>query len=82
MMLWFNLKSLLSRPYGFYDYIWIDCTLVKETQKAILIMFDGRRIWIPRAWISVIASSRKTPTWQLQKPISIKISLYNWSKKA
>lgn len=43
MMLWFNLRSMLSRPYGFCDYIWIDCTLIRETQKAILIDFDSKR---------------------------------------
>ena len=73
---------MLSCPYGYYDYIWIDCTLIKETPKAILIDFDNRRIWLPKSWILVIARRRKAPTRQSQQPISIRISQYNWAKKA
>ena len=75
MMLWFNLKFILNRLYGFYDYIWIDCTLVKETQKVILIMFDDREIWFPKAWIVKIKRDKNGYT------IRIKISQYNWAKK-
>lgn len=42
----FNLKSMFSCPYGYYDYIWIDCTLLREAQKAILIEFDDRKAWL------------------------------------
>ena len=92
----FNLKSILSAPYGFYDYIWIDCTLIRETPKAILIDFDNRKIWLPKVWV-VEKRNRTTPVILSPKgaknlgidsprhhkqPLSIKISQYNWAKKA
>lgn len=66
-------------------YLWVDVILVRETQKAILIIFDGRKVWIPKAWIyrikrtkvrHVIASPPKAG-----EAISIKISDYHWAKK-
>ena len=71
-----NIRSILSRPYGYYDYIWIDCTLIRETKKAILIMFDDRKIWLPKAWSVRIKRDRNGCT------ARIKISQYNWAKKA
>ena len=76
MMIWFNLKFILNRLYGFYDYIWIDCTLIRETKKAILIDFDGRKIWLPKAWIVRMKRDRSGYI------TGIKISQYNWAKKA
>ncbi len=75
----FNLKSVLSRPYGYYDYIWIDCILIRETQKAILIDFDDRKIWLPKAWVVRTKNARVGKN---HVTISIRISLYNWTKKA
>jgi hypothetical protein len=74
----FNLKSMLSCPYGYYDYIWVDVLLVHETCKAILIAFDGKKAWLPKAWILRIKKYRNCKT---SKAASIKISLYHWSKK-
>jgi hypothetical protein len=76
----FNLKSLFTRPYGYYDYIWIDCTLIRETQKAVLIDFDDRKIWLPKAWILSVKKHRHHNS-QKGEATSIKISLYNWAKK-
>jgi len=76
MMLWFNLKSIPSRLYGLYDYIWIDCTLIRETQKAILIDFDDKKIWLPKVWIVKIKRDKSGYI------TSIRISQYNWAKKA
>jgi len=56
-------------------YIWIDVTLIHETPKAILIAFDSRHIWLPKAWILRIRRCRHTHA------ISIKISEYHWAKK-
>lgn len=42
-----RLKTLLYPK----TYFWIDVLLIKETKKAILIMFDGRKEWLPKAWI-------------------------------
>ena len=66
-------------------YIWVDVVFVQETPKAILIIFDGREAWIPKAWLCrikrnkgrhVIASPAKRG-----EAISIKISDYHWAKK-
>ena len=75
-MLWFNLRSIFSRPYGFNGYIWIDCILIKEPKKAILIMFDNRKIWLPKAWIVKIKRDKNSCS------TGIKISQYNWARKA
>jgi len=74
----FNLKSMLSSPYGYYDYIWVDVLLIHETRKAILIDFDGRRAWLAKAWILRINTHHHNGR---IKAIFIKISSYNWSKK-
>ena len=66
-------------------YIWIDVVFVQETPKAILIIFDGRKVWISKVWLYhikrnkehyVIASPAKRG-----EAISIKISDYHWAKK-
>ena len=56
----FNLKSWLNLATNPQDYIWVDATLIKETPNAILIEFDGKEIWLPKAWIKVIARSEAT----------------------
>ena len=57
-------------------YIWIDVFLIKETPKAILIMFDGRKIWLPKAWIIKIIKD------QHANAAKIKISEYLWAQKS
>ena len=83
-------RSLLNLAVGSYIYIWIDAFLLKETPKAILIMFDGRRTWLPKAWIVKIKlNETKRPRTQCPRKcralraraISIKISEYHWTKK-
>jgi len=65
-------------------YLWVDVVFVRETPKAILIIFDGHKTWIPKAWLCrikcnkdyyVIASPPKAG-----EAISIKISEYHWAK--
>ncbi len=56
-------------------YLWIDVVFVRETPRAILIIFDGRKAWLPKAWIARI--KRKG-----DRTIKIKISEYRWAKKA
>ena len=68
-------RSLLNLAIGRHTYIWIDVLLLKETPKAILIMFDGRRIWFPKTWIKKIKHSRHCEV------ISIKIPEHYWTKK-
>lgn len=90
----FLLKYLL-RPKN--DYIWINCILIKETPKAMLIEFDNREIWLPKVWIikNVGAASwrrtelpchceraKRAKQSQAPKETSIKISLRNWAKKS
>lgn len=71
----FNLKHLLNAPVGFYTYIWQDVFLVRETSKAVLIMFGDQKAWLPKAWILRIRRNKNGRT------IRIKISLYHWAKK-
>lgn len=33
-------------------YLWVDVVFIRETPKAILIIFNGRKAWIPKAWIA------------------------------
>ena len=69
----FNLKSLFSLPYGYYDYSWVEVKLIHETKKAILVDFDGKKAWLPKAWIIKIKKEGKAA--------KIKISLYYWAKE-
>lgn len=69
----FRLKTLLYPK----AYFWIDILLIKETEKAILIMFDGNKIWLPKAWIIKIRHAK-----QDNKTISIKILEYYWTIKS
>ncbi len=66
----------------------INVVLIKETRKAILIEFDGQKAWLPKAWVIKIGKYRhcEAPSGFAQaklraEAISIKISLYNWTKK-
>ncbi|GEM_PF-1299442 len=77
----FNIWRLLKAPYAYYDYIWVDVLLVHETRKAILIEFDNRKAWLPKAWIVDFTRSKSVKNPQSPEAISIKISLYNCSKK-
>ena len=80
-----RIRNLVRFVLESRTHIWIDIVFVRETPKAILIIFDGQKVWIPKAWIyrikcnkghHVIASPAKRG-----EAISIKISDYNWSKK-
>lgn len=55
-------------------YLWVNVDLVRETPKAILIIFDGQEAWIPKAWIARIKQMGG-------RSIKIKISDYYWAKK-
>ena len=64
------------------SYLWVDVILFKETPKAILIMFDGKKEWLPKAWILRIKRSKSKPGHcERSEAISIKISEYHWAKK-
>ena len=68
-------KALIIALLNPKIYIWIDALLLKETKKAILIMFDGRKVWFPKAWIVRIKYNPRLNV------IKIKISEYNWANK-
>ncbi len=70
----FTLKRLLGFLFNPDTYIWADVLLIKETQKAVLIEFDGRRSWLPKAW--VLAVKQVTG-----RQVKIKISEYDWARK-
>ena len=69
------LKYLLSPLFEFYSYIWIDVIIIRETQKAILIMFKGKKNWLPKTWILRMKRNKNNNV------IKIKISQYHWAKK-
>ena len=71
----FNLKHLLNPSFGFCTYIWMDVILIKETPKAILIMFDNKKNWLPKAWVLRIKKNKDS------KSIKIKISQCHWAEK-
>jgi len=71
----YSLSSLLRTFLYSEPYIWADVFLLKETQKAILIEFDGKATWLPKAWIAKIRQGK------INSAIKIKISLYHWSQK-
>ncbi len=80
----FTLKRLLGFLFNPDTYIWVNVLLIKETPKAILVMFDGKKGWLPKAWI--LAVKRNKANLRHCEPskgeaISIKISEYNWAKK-
>jgi hypothetical protein len=77
----FNIWRLLKTPYAYYDYIWVDVLLVHETRKAVLIEFDNRKAWLPKAWIVAFTRSKAVKKSQPPEAISIKIALYYWAKK-
>ncbi|NQU74419.1 MAG: hypothetical protein HQ547_06925 [Candidatus Omnitrophica bacterium] len=52
----------------------MDVELITETRKAILVRFDGRGKWIPRAWILGYKDC-------MERHIKIKISESHWAKK-
>ncbi|MBU4343541.1 MAG: hypothetical protein KKG21_05990 [Candidatus Omnitrophica bacterium] len=72
----FSPRTLLNFAVGFHVYIWVDVYIIKETPKAILIMFDNREIWLPKVWIIRIKHNRH------REISSIKISEYHWAKKS
>jgi len=78
----FNLKHWLNLATNPQEYIWIEAILIKETPKAILIMFDSQKIWLPQAWILRIKRSKHRHCEPRRgEAISIKISQYHWAKK-
>jgi len=78
--MWWLLRNVMYPQ----KYIWMDVILLKETRKAILIEFDSRREWVPRAWVVSIRHaplSLRAPNKVRGAAISIKISEYHWAKK-
>ena len=71
----FSLKRWLNLATKPQSYIWIEALLIKETPKALLIEFDDRKIWFPRAWI--LHTKRN----QRNRRVNIKISQYHWGKR-
>ncbi|MCK4829974.1 hypothetical protein KA005_80385 [bacterium] len=71
----FNLKHWLNLAANPQEYTWIEAALIKETPKAIKILFDGKEIWLPKAWILRIKRN------QHSRIIGIKIFLWHWAKK-
>ena len=69
-----RIRALVRNMLEPKKHLWIDVFWVRETPKAILIIFDGRKAWIPKAWI--VRLKRHGDGF-----IKIKISDYHWAKK-
>ena len=69
-----RIRSLIRFVLERRTYLWIDVVSVKETPKAILIIFDSQKTWIPKAWIAQIKRNGGSS-------IKIKISDYHWATK-
>jgi len=70
----FGLKFWLNLATKPQEYIWINATFIRETPKAILIEFDDKQIWFPKAWIMRIKRNKGNFS------LKIQISLYYWAK--
>lgn len=53
-----SMRNLIKFVLEDRSYLWIDVVLIKEAPKAILIMFDGRKTWIPKAWLCRIKRNK------------------------
>ena len=71
----FNPKRLIDFASNPQEHIWITATLIKESPKAIKILFDGKEIWLPKAWILHIKRNRHS------RSVSINITLSYWKKR-
>ena len=71
----FSMRSLIKAALYPDRYIWMAVLLIKETKKAILVAFDGKRAWFPKRWIAKIKKNLNS------NHIRIKISEYNWDRK-
>jgi len=69
-----RIRSLLRFVLEPKTYLWVDANLVRETPRAILIIFDSRKAWIPKAWISRLKRNENNS-------IKIKISEHRWATK-
>lgn len=69
------IRGLLRNLLYPQNYIWIDVFLIHETRKAILIRFDGKEEWFPKAWILKVKPRKNS------KAVEIKISEYHWAAK-
>ncbi|MFC1808035.1 hypothetical protein ACFL0T_06695 [Candidatus Omnitrophota bacterium] len=74
----FNIWRMLKTPYAYHDYFWIDVILIKQTRKAMLIEFDGKQAWLPKAWVLNCWLTQGANNLTV---LSIQISLYHWAKK-
>ncbi len=46
-----RIRALMKAILEPNRYIWMDIILIRETPRAILIIFDGKKAWIPKAEI-------------------------------
>jgi len=70
----FNPKHLINWAANPQKYVWIEARLLKQTPGALKILFDGKKIWLPKAWIAQIKRDKA------HNMIKIYISQYCWAK--
>ena len=76
--MWWLLKNVMYPQ----NYIWVEVTFIRETRKAILIKFDNRTAWLPKAWILGYKRTRHCEPRRGEAIfIKIKVAEYHWAKK-
>ena len=60
-------RWLLNLAVGRKNYIWVNITVIRKSQKAALIMFDKRKVWLPRSWIVRIKRDRQSAVYLTQE---------------
>ncbi len=71
----FGMMALIRAAICPKMYLWVDVLLIKETKKAVLIEFDGKKEWFPKAWGTKIKRNKDNNT------IKIKICEYYWARR-
>lgn len=84
-------RTVIRRILEPERYLWMDVILVEETPRAILIIFDGRKAWIPKSWLRRIKRNKSLyvigarllaiDSLLARQIISIQLSEYHWVMK-
>jgi len=86
-----RLRTLIRRILEPKRYLWMGVILVKETPRALLIIFDGREAWIPKSWLHRVKRNKSLcaiearllaiDSLEVGQTISIQLSEYHWVMK-
>lgn len=86
-----RIRALIRRILLPTRYLSISVILVRETPRAILIVFDGQKAWIPKSWLRRIKHNKglyiigsdllAIDSLAVGQKISIQLSEYHWVTK-